>query len=630
MCGIFGWFSTQSQHTDKISLPGAAKALSLMKHRGPDAQRLAAFPRHAVPYVDTLQAIQSKPDASDLQGILGHARLNIIDLSDRASQPMVMKTHWIVFNGEIYNYRQLRKELQAKGYVFQSESDTEVLLALYDAEGTAMLKRLNGMFAFAIYDLQKQEIFLARDRYGIKPLYYWQAGGEFAFASELKSLLALPGVGKKLNHQALFEHLTFQYSLGNKTLVQGIQSLDAGCYAVLNLSQGQFKQQTYWTLQYADTPLDITRLPDQIQQVRAAFETSVSAQLVGDVPIGSFLSGGMDTGAISAVATRMIPDMYTFTCGFDVSDVSESERLFDERDQARELSDLLGTTHQEMLIGSKSLPEVFKQVVWHLDDFRAGISYQNFLVSEMVKKNVTVVLSGVGGDELFAGYSWRYVPILDVEDPAQFNRLYYQAWVRLLSDEKKRYLFSDEFLREVGDYSTKDAFNQVLDTCVSEEPLHRALAYDFKTFLQALLTVEDRLSMAHSVESRVPFLDNAVVDVCLSLPAETKLQRAPVSGEPLAKWILKEALKGLLPDSVLTRRKQGFTPPDASWYRSVHKHWIESMLLSPKALERNLFKPNVLKGLLDDHFSGQANHRFLIWSLLCLEQWQQLFFDEEH
>jgi asparagine synthase (glutamine-hydrolysing) len=641
MCGIVGWVLgkaidravVDSFPDSAIHVKRVADALRLIRHRGPDACRLAFFP--AGQDVELINLNDPLPEVPLLQAALGHARLSIIDLSQTASQPMSRNASWLTFNGEIYNYRELRASLQAQGERFQSQSDTEVLLALLTQKreeniGT-ILRQLNGMFAFGLWSSETQRLILARDRYGIKPLYYTVLpnGGGFAFASEIKSLLAM-GADITLNLHALSEHLTFQNTFGDRTMLKHVHCLPPGHWAEFDARTGALKIERYWQPVFGNTSSSAVSENEAAELVHNLFERAVGSQLVGDVPIGSFLSGGMDTGAITAVASRALPGLHTFTAGFEVSQVSSEERLFDERAVSYELADRFGTQHHELTIGPDALAQTLMPVVWHLDDFRAGISYQAYLVSRMVRESVTVVLSGVGGDELFAGYPWRYEPVLAYGHASEssFGDHYYQTWARLLTEEEKRRLFTPEVLQVLGDYSSRDSFNAVWSNCQAEHPLDKALCFDMQTFLHGLLIVEDRLSMAHSVESRVPFLDNDLVDLCLNMPWEAKLRPEPGTHQTFtAKWALKQALRSILPDEVLQRRKQGFTPPDASWYRHVNRHWIEQLLLSPLALSRGLFRPEGLREILEAHFNGQRNHRFLIWSLMCLESWHRQFID---
>jgi asparagine synthase (glutamine-hydrolysing) len=343
---------------------------------------------------------------------------------------------------------------------------------------------------------------------------------------------------------------------------------------------------------------------------------------VSDVPLGTYLSGGMDTGAISAVAARRIPEMHTFTCGFDLpKNPNDLERHFDERDASHSLARLLGTVHHELELGPEAMVPVLPRVVWHLDEPRAGISYQVYYTAEMVRRYVTVVLSGVGGDELFAGYPWRYNPVLESTNGA-FESDYYKSWIRLLTDEEKRSLFTTEVNRALGDYSTFDSFRAVLKGANGFNPLHKALYFDFKTFLNGLLIVDDKLAMAHSVEGRVPFLDNDLVEMATRIPAEFKAR------PDQSKIVLKQAMQGLLPEETLHRRKQGFTPPDQTWYVE-RMNYIRDLILGPQAIDRGCFQPSYINKILDDHLNHKRNNRFLIWSLMSFEWWNRLFVDRE-
>lgn len=618
MCGIFGVVHSE---TLPIAPDVFARALGLLQHRGPDCSLLTFFTEHGNITASAQSDLSYIPPAS---AVLGHNRLAIIDRSSRGNQPMPFGDCWIAYNGEIYNYKNLRAILQEQGNTFFSDSDTEVLLTQYQYDGPSMVHKFNGMFALAIWDNARKRLFLARDRYGVKPLYYTRlANGAFAFASEIKALVSLPGFDKTLDYQALSEHFTFQNTLGDKTLFKSVRILEPGHWALFDANEQTLQLERYW--EPVLEPISSMSEKQAAEAFRHLMEEAVHAQLLGDVPIGSFLSGGLDTGVITTIAAAKRPGLHTFTAGFETTDVSPEEQRFDERQAAREAAQQFQTQHHEIQIDHQAMPALLREVVWHLDDFRVGISYQNYVVSEAVGNNVTVVLSGVGGDELLAGYPWRYQPLLEL--PMQeFDRHYYQVWQRLLADSEKENLFASHFKKELSGFSTQDSFNAVLADCKAEAPLGKALCFDMKTFLHGLLIVEDRLSMAHSVESRVPFLDNRLVDFCLILPTDMKL-RLSNTGGPVSKWILRESFKNSLPLSMLTQRKQGFTPPDASWYRQHHRAFIEGVLLSDTALERNLFEPNALKNILEEHWSGARNHRFLIWSLLCLEQWFQLFVD---
>jgi asparagine synthase (glutamine-hydrolysing) len=565
------------------------------------------------------------PDDRDVwaQGpvALGHQRLSIIDLSPRGRNPMANEDNSvrIVFNGEIYNYRDLRPDLIRRGHVFRSQTDTEVILHLYEELGPECIERLNGMFAFALWDERRRRLLLARDRFGVKPLYYARLGDTLAFASEVKAFLALPEFSARPDPFALAEHFTFQNTFGERTFFDGVKLVPAGHYVLVE--DGRTQQRQYWDLRFA--PESNLNLEEWAAGLRERFEAAVNHQLMSDVPLGSYLSGGMDTGSISAVAARRIPEMHTFTCGFKLpAGASELERFFDERDESNRLARLLGTVHHELELGPEAMRPVLPAVVWHLDEPRVGISYQVYYTAEMISRYVKVVLSGVGGDELFAGYPWRYEPILNQRGD-DFDQTYYRLWIRFLTDDQKRELFSDEFNQSLGDFSTFDSFREVSRGAAGADPLHRALYFDFKTFLNGLLLVDDKLSMAHSIEARVPFLDNEVVDYVARIPAEFKLRPSE------SKVVLREAMRGLLPDETIFRRKQGFTPPDQTWYKGESLAYIRNLILGPRAIERGYFRVEALGKILDDHLQDRRNNRFLIWSLMCFEWWNRLFVDRE-
>ncbi len=595
MCGIAGLYNLRGE---PVRGEEVQRMCDLIRHRGPDDEGVWL----------------SGPVG------LGHRRLSIIDLSPRGRNPMSNEdeTVWITFNGEIYNYRELRPRLLEQGHQFRSQTDTEVIIHLYEEMGPACVEELNGMFAFALWDSKRRRLLLARDRFGVKPLYYTLIGDTLAFASEVKAFLALPDFQARPDFFALAEHFTFQNTFGERTFFAGVKLLPAGCY--LLGEDGRIETKRYWDLSFE--PDRGLSLEECAHRLREQFEEAVTRQLVSDVPLGTYLSGGMDTGTISAVAARRIPRMHTFTCGFDLPEgVSELEQHFDERDESHSLARYLGTTHHELVLGPGRMAPVLPRVVWHLDEPRVGISYQVYYTAEMIRRHVTVVLSGVGGDELFAGYPWRYEPILGLK-AGDFERAYYRLWIRFLTDDQKRKLFTPEVNRALGDFSTFDSFRGALGDSEGYDPLHRALYFDFKTFLNGLLIVDDKLSMAHSVEARVPFLDNDLVETVARIPAEYKLR----PGE--SKIALKRAMRGLLPDETLHRRKQGFTPPDQSWYKGSIDY-IRELILSKRALERGYFEPSYLRKILDDHLNDRCNNRFLIWSLMCFEWWNRLFVEGE-
>ncbi|MDP3920823.1 MAG: asparagine synthase (glutamine-hydrolyzing) [Candidatus Omnitrophota bacterium] len=597
MCGISGIFNRDG--APALSAEVAAMS-ELLYHRGPDDTGIW----------------QDGPLA------LAHRRLSILDLSPNGRNPMQNEnaSAVIVYNGETYNYRELRDELKGHGYRFRSKTDTEVVINLYDKHGLDAVERLNGMFAYALWDIKKKRLVLARDRFGVKPLYYTEIGSMFAFASEIKAFLALPEFRARLDMAALSEHLSFQNTFEDRTLFHGVRMLRPGHQLVVDAET--IKDIQYWDLRF---DIDSSRSPGDWQQgLRERFEVAVGRQLISDVPVGAFLSGGMDTGSIVSVAARQKPGMHTFTCGFDLPAAATTmENYFDESAESDELAALFGTDHHHVRLGPESMAPALADVVWHLDEPRVGISYPILYTAREVSRCVKVVLSGVGGDELFAGYPWRYAPIADAS-PANFEKLFHPIAVRLLTDKSRRRLLTPAALRGAGNYSSWGSFQSVLSHTQASTSLDKALYFDFKTFLHGLLVVEDKLNMAHSVESRVPFLDNDLVDYSTRIPAHLKL------GGDRGKQILRDAMKGLVPDATLARRKQGFTPPDQTWYKEHAIGTIRELILGDRARERGYFEPSFIETILREHVSGRENHRFLIWSLMGLEWWNRLYVDREY
>ncbi|MBW2307188.1 MAG: asparagine synthase (glutamine-hydrolyzing) [Deltaproteobacteria bacterium] len=610
MCGIAGrivW-GQEARGTDPSAL---ARAAERMRHHGPDGEGF--------------HSERGENYALDLV----HTRLSIIDLSEFGRQPMTNEngTVILVCNGEIYNFQELRSELHSRGHRFISRTDVETILHLYEELGEEAISRLDGMFALAIWDRTRRRLLLARDRMGVKPLYYAERpGGELLFASEVKALIPL-GLEVQPDLEALAEHLTFQWCTGERCLFRGVRYLAQG-HIVLSEDGRPLRRRQYYDLAHRedDYPTDKKKAAEKLLGL---FEKAIGRQVFSDVPVGSFLSGGMDTGAISAVCRRHIPHLHTFTCGFDLSSgVTRMESFFDEREESRTLARYLDTDHHELVLRPGDMQPVLPLVVWHLDEPRVGISYQVWYTARLIKQYVTVVLSGVGGDESYAGYPWRYRHILDVHDTETFDRLYYKCWIRFLDDEEKRRLFTDEVNRAISGFSTFDSYREVMQGTRARHPLNRALYFDAKTFLNGLFMVDDKLSMAHSVESRVPFTDNALIDFSLRVPPWWKMRD---NGEGADfKILLKEAMRPLLPEETLVRKKQGFTPPDRSWFLLPDTwSYLRGMLLSKRATERGYFKRSGIERILEEHASGKRNHRFLIWSLVCFEWWNRLFVDGE-
>ena len=603
MCGIFGVVGNNYNNEVKTFL-------DILFHRGPDDHGL---------FSDTKNQV-----------FLGHTRLSIIDLTTNAHQPMTDESgrFTIVYNGEIYNYRELRDQLKQSGHHFFSQSDTEVLIHLYESFGVEALKQLNGIFSFALWDGQKNRMLLARDRYGAKPLYYVNINGVLAFASEVKALLELDEIRAEVDQEALCDYFTFQNTFAGRTLFKGIELLEAGHF--LLIENGDLSKHRYWDFDFREGPdLGEEQFATSLREV---FKSSVAGQMVADVPLGSYLSGGLDSGGITAMASQQAPRLMTFTGGFDVATAVSIENFFDERDKAELMSRTFGTEHYQMVIHAGDLQWALPRVIWHAEDLRVGMSYPHYYLSQLAAKFVKVVLAGAGGDETLAGYPWRYHCLTDQGSESGFREALYQCWTRLIGDDEREKAFSPTLAAQLRGYSPREQLEQVMDQCGADSALKRALYFDAKTFLHGILVIEDKLSMAHSLEARVPFLDNDLVDLTSKIPSKYLLNDrwCEAAGRDInlvGKYIFRRAMASVLPEQIVINRKQGFSAPDQSWYMQQLVEYIRTIILSERSLSRGYFQPAYLERVIDDHVNGAANNRLLIWSLLSFEWWNRLFVD---
>lgn len=624
MCGITGVVHCDGR---SASAPVVAAMAAAVAHRGPDSEGV---------WIDGPVG-------------LGHRRLAIIDLSPAGRQPMGNETGdvVIVYNGELFNFQKLRVELESAGHRFHSNSDTEAIVHAYEEWAEGCLERFNGQFAFAIWDSKRQRLFLARDRFGVKPLYYTFDGSRLLFGSEIKSLLAYPGMTARVCYEALNEYFTFQNVLTDLTLFEGVKLLPAGCSLTLDLRSGAGPvQRRYWDFVPTGEPLDISACEAE-EELYRLFNQAVTRQLMSDVPIACYLSGGMDSGSITAVASQHLGRVLTFTCGFDLSSASGLELGFDERAASEALSNLLKTEHYEMVLHAGDMEHVMPELIWHLEDPRVGQSYPNYYVARLAGKFGKVVLSGAGGDELFGGYPWRYYRGMGGNGKEGFYRNYYDFWQRLTPDQEKAQLFNEDTFRRLNGHSTFDVFKGVIEPLdlplnSHEDVVSASLYFELKTFLQGLLLVEDKVSMAHSLETRTPFLDNDLVDFALHLPVHHKLhsleQMAEFVDEDEAgkrlryerrtgdgKKVLRNAMIRIIPPEVTSRVKQGFSAPDASWFRGESIDYINGLLRDPRARIHEFLSPAYVTAILDEHSAGRHNHRLFIWSLLSFEWWLREF-----
>lgn len=622
MCGIAGVFNLDEEPAAPVLLRRMADAIA---HRGPDGEGF---------FTD---------------GELGfaHRRLAIIDLTPAGHQPMASADgrYVIAYNGEVYNFQELRVQLEALGHQFRSRTDSEVVLNALAEWGVAALSRFNGMFAFALWDRERKELLLARDRYGIKPLYYWQDGRSFLFGSEVKALLTQPRVTATMDEEALLEYFTFQNFFTDRTLFSGVRLLPAGHVLRISRADRHPRLERYWDFDFTE-PARAKDQREYLEELDRLFRQAVSRQLISDVPVGSYLSGGMDSGSITTIAAAQIPGLRTFTVGFDLSSASGLEVAFDERARAERMSYLLSTEHYEMVLKAGDMERVMPLLTWHLEEPRVGQSYPNFYAAQLASKFGRVVLSGAGGDEIFGGYPWRYYRAVTSANFEDFIDRYYLFWQRLVPNSALRQVFSPIWPK-VSKVWTRDILRDVFATPPTsldrpEDYVNHSMYFEAKTFLHGLLVVEDKLSMAHGLESRVPFLDNDLVDFAQRLPVSEKLANLAEivrldENEPGpktarfyektkdGKLLLRRMLDSYAVREVTELPKQGFSAPDASWFKGESIDYVRHRLVDGDPIIYNFLDRDSTLALVNEHLSGQRNRRLLIWSLLNVEQWCRIF-----
>ncbi|HZR22204.1 MAG TPA: asparagine synthase (glutamine-hydrolyzing) [Vicinamibacterales bacterium] len=612
---------------EAVALPLVRRMTDAIAHRGPDGEGQ---------YTDGPIG-------------LGNRRLAIIDLSPSGHQPMTNEDGTVVltYNGEIYNFQNLRVDLEAHGHRFHSRSDSEVIVHAYEEWGTGAIEKLNGMFAFAIWDAPKRRLVLARDRFGVKPLYYFWDRQRLVFASEIRAILLHPAVPTRVCTAALNQYFTFQNVLTDETLFDGIRIVPPGTWISIDADRPQLCARKYWDFDFTQ-PLSVSQA-EASEELHRLFSQAVTRQLASDVPIGSYLSGGIDSGSITAVARRQLGRLTTFTCGFDLTSASGLELACDERANAEVLANLLKTEHYEVVLHAGDMEYAMADLIAALEDLRVGQSYPNYYVARLASKFVKVVLSGAGGDELMAGYPWRYYRGADSADQSDFYRNYYDSWQRLVPDGEKAMLFAPSVYRDVAEQSTFDVFRNVMEqadglprTGSRADFVNASLYFELKTFLHGLLVVEDRVSMAHGLETRVPFLDNDLVDFAQRIPVQFKLKNVDAperfvdENEPAklrryeserggGKVVLRDAMNRVIPLEVTERAKQGFSAPDASWFRGESIEYINTLLGDRRARIFEFLEHDYVASRLQQHTSGARNHRLFIWSLLSFELWLQRF-----
>jgi asparagine synthase (glutamine-hydrolysing) len=640
MCGICGWISLDSRADSIPSGSDLDLMTSTIEHRGPDDWGVAAFEKSAI----------------------GMTRLSIIDLGG-GHQPIANedKDCSIVFNGEIYNFLDLRRELEAKGRRFRTRSDTEVILRAYEEWGVDCVSRLRGMFAFAIYDgrhstidprahpMAGPRLFLARDRVGKKPLYYYQDGKILIFASEIKAILAHRAVRRHVNRAVIPLYLAYGYVPTPLTIFEDIYELPPG--HTLAVNGGNVAVNRYWEIPPNCDCGPVLSERQYIDQLRELFEDAVRIRLGSDVPLGAFLSGGVDSAAVVAIMVRLMDQpVRTFAIGFS------DDTSFNELEYARLVANTYGTDHHEFVVKPDAI-ELLPKIVWHYDQpFADSSAVPTYLVAQLTREHVKVALTGDGGDELFAGYerfaaarmaeNYRRTPhllqntvkqCLDIMPEATTYRSFVRRARRFVDSAAlplpERYLhwvgifppsLTNELLTAEGGADPVSHFQAYFDPACDSDLIGQLLSVNMKTYLTGdLLVKTDRMTMANSLEARCPFLDHQLLEYACGIPSDLKLNGMTT------KYILKRAMRDIVPPEIIRRKKHGFGVPIGQWFRTSLKDYVRDLLLSPNAVRRGYFREEVLRGLLDEHQTGKRDHGHRLWALLTFEVWHRVFIDQE-
>ncbi|MBI2139340.1 asparagine synthase (glutamine-hydrolyzing) [Candidatus Woesearchaeota archaeon] len=624
MCGICGFTGEDKKLIGEMT--------SIIAHRGPDQQGI---------YHDKYIS-------------LGHRRLSIIDLSEKGRQPMTNENQdmFIVFNGEIYNFQELKSLLEQKGHQFNSSTDTEVILHAYEEWGMNCLNRLNGMFAFAIWDTLTKKLFLARDRAGVKPLYYALKGGELIFASELKAVLLYPGISRALSRQALNQYLTFRYMPGSQSIFNDIKKLMPGHYLLFDAVKKTAECRPYWDISFQ--PESGFKGAGSIRAVAArlhkAVKSSVKSQLMSDVPLGAFLSGGLDSSYVVGLMAQLVEEpIKTFSIGFGHG------KGYDETKFSRLVSEAYDTDHREIILREDAF-SLLPKILWHMDEPIADFAaIPNYVLSEFAKKKVSVVLTGEGADEIFGGYrkykylslihqyrrlmpsklreiagqciepmmkSPPYQRLLDIHNSPSFPAAYLNL-ISFFTDREKAELTPAPALNPNS--ASNSASNPALvESYLRGNLMHALMKLDFKTWLpEDVLTKVDKTTMAHSLESRVPFLDNEVVALAEKIPSSLKIRFLK------EKFILRKAMQTTVPKEIVRRKKHGFNVPIHSWLETDLKGIAQELLSKESLAKRKLFSYSYVEKLWNSYKSAKVYYSRQLWTLLNFELWSRIYLDRE-
>ncbi len=616
MCGIAGVLLRSGALPDDEVVARVAAMIAQVAHRGPDGS-----------------GVKLAGEAG-----LGHRRLSIIDLNARASQPMSTADEmlWVVFNGEIYNFIDLRRELEQAGAVFRTTSDTEVLLHGWRVWGEGLVARLRGMFAFALWDQPNRTMLLARDRFGKKPLCYAEHPEGLLFASEIKSLLEWPGLAREVDLEVIHNYLTFGYCIASKSAFAGVRKLPPAHYLVATPGRPP-RLERYWRLAEVDPRLGKRSRKSLAGELIERLDDAIRCRLVSDVPLGAFLSGGVDSsGVVARMSTMMSEPVKTFSVGFDIDG-------YDETPFAETVARRYGTDHRAFTMDYGLVREL-PRLIWHYGEPYADSSaLVTYALAREIRKHVTVALTGDGGDEMFLGYlryhrfrellgslngragpSMPYRQLLSPDQPWRI-RDYYVRRIATFRDEHKQAGYGANLVDQLF-CTSADRIGSTLEAANDDDAIDRAARAETGFYLpDDLLVKADVATMAASLEGRSPFLDHELADWAASLPQRARVfERA---GQPEMKALLKFALEPHLPEDLLYRRKQGFSVPVKHWMRHEIRDFMTDVLTSAKFRQRGLFTPAYVEHMMTRHFASQEDHGTRLWALLCLELWFQTFMD---
>jgi len=605
----------------------------VLKHRGPDDEGRMIFNSRGVSIG------------------LGHNRLSIIDLSSAAKQPMSNEDEsiWLTFNGEIYNFRQLRRELEGKGHRFKSHSDSEVIIHLYEEMGPSCLEPLRGMFAFALWDSNLNALFLARDRIGKKPLHYSCYNGGVIFASEIKALLKHPKVSIDIDLNSLNKYLTYEYVPAPATIFKSIKKVEPGHYLIFQ--NGEMKSYQYWDIPLVDYPIGYRSENEYVEELREILKRAVTSRLVADVPVGVFLSGGVDSGLVTALAARENPQLECFSIGFD-------DPSFDESLYAKEIAHTLNVRCHVKVFNTDEMLETLYALPDILDEPLADASIlPTYLLSKFTAERAKVVLSGDGGDELFAGYQTyqahrlvtyydslptflknsvktmaSYLPVSHNNVSTDFrikqflkgagvsSEIRFFVWMGAFIDHEKKGLLSADLKEQLQNHNTYEDIFKYINASKLTKDLERILYLSMKLYLQDDILVKvDRASMANSLEVRCPLLDHEFVEFVCNLPMHYKLNGFKT------KYLLKKAAEGILPPGIANRPKKGFGVPISRWLTGELKDFMLGHLSEERIKRQGFFNYQYVKNLINEHLAKKKDNRKLLWTLLVFQIWHERY-----